>query len=741
MTAKTSCNKSRFWAFLCGLMRKNLSLAGLILGIGFVCMPLQYLLGAFSYNELDPAYSMSGVFGLGGLFTCTSIYLVPLLWVAAAAVVGLSQTAYMQNRRAVDVYHSLPLTRKQLLCAHYMAAFFTVALPMALNYGATLLLSAVRQMRFPTAEFAPGAAGFGLALWLVSLAGMLSVAFLVSTQTGSVFDTLIFAGVLLCAPLFLFLVHEMMCNEFLYGHVTGLPLIVVARFSPLTLGLTDFATVLFLGTDSAVQLPWWLCPLWAVLSAAILAAACALYVRRPSERAEAPSRTGLLALIIRVLAMLILCPTGGYVFACSIRSVPTLGMLLLGTAVCGIFGFFILETILNRGAKGLFKAFPLGLALTAVVTGYMAAMCTGGLGYESRQPAADTIADVIVNFRGQFDYVDRYVYTSHNTTSYLYGNVTLQSPEAIQAVLQLQADAVAEHRASGQLLANSYNNSNYPDIGRQTLSITYTLKNGKCIQRDYGVWLTPVIVQDYIALSDCAEMDAACSPLLNIRDADYSLIRAAGAFSLANETISDPDAIARILDALRSDTGRLGLTGRLDEHARVLATLELWPPQFQSGTPYGTEFQSTYTVQVTESFPDTIAALRALGLGAIVSTEPPALSRVWLCESDYFCYCSSQLNTVFSDWFDQNTLHSFIDADDRNGYRADFPLALSADECDLQSLFSLGRLRTKKHDDYMIWMIFEAEDGTLSLPRCVSEKALQAAGYGDLPGRIEQLQV
>ena len=79
MTAKTSCNKSRFWAFLCGLMRKNLSLAGLILGIGFVCMPLQYLLGAFSYNELDPAYSMSGVFGLGGLVSCTSIYLVPLL--------------------------------------------------------------------------------------------------------------------------------------------------------------------------------------------------------------------------------------------------------------------------------------------------------------------------------------------------------------------------------------------------------------------------------------------------------------------------------------------------------------------------------------------------------------------------------------------------------------------------------------------------------------------------------------
>ena len=172
----------------------------------------------------------------------------------------------------------------------------------------------------------------------------------------------------------------------------------------------------------------------------------------------------------------------------------------------------------------------------------------------------------------------------------------------------------------------------------------------------------------------------------------------------------------------------------------MLATLELWPPQFQSGTPSGKEFQSTYTVQVTESFPDTIAALRALGLGAIVSTEPPALSRVWLCESDYFYYCSSQLNTVFSDWYDQNSLHSFIDTNDRNGYRADFPLALSADECDLQSLFSLGRLRTKKHGDYMIWMIFEAEDGTLSLPMCVSEKSLQAAGYGDLPGRIELVQ-
>ena len=735
MTATTSCNKKRFLAFFAGLVRKNLALSVLLFCIGFVCMPLPFSLTALKPDSINPSYPMDPVCGLGNIYTMPSLILMPLLWVAAAAVAGLLQTAYMQNRRAVDVYHSLPFTRKQLLCANYLAAFFSVAVPMALNYALTLILSAVRCSRFPDQAFAPGMALFGLTLWLVSLAGMLSVAFLVSTQTGSVFDTLIFTVVLLVSPVFLALVHMILCNAFLYGYVSGFDLFTLFQFSPLTLGMLDTLDVLFgLGGDAARMLSPWSCLLWAVLSLVIFAAACFLYTRRPSERAEAPSRTGLLALMIRVLAMLILCPLGGYVFASSVGAVPTLRSMLAGTLLCGFLGFLILEAILNRGTTGLFKAFPLGLGLTALVAAYTMAICTGGLGYETRQPAAADIASVTVNYRGQFENVNRFVYSSPDTpTSFLY-NTTLQSAEGIEAVLQLQADAVAEHRASRQILANSYAYDD-SDAERTNLYITYDLKNGKSIQRSYGVWLTPVILQDYTALADCSEMMQNCSPLQNTTAEDYSNICVTGAKSLITETVYSPEAMDQLLEALRSDTGRLGLAGIMDEHAKVLATLYMEAKQPIDRTSYGTEFWQPYSIQITESYADTLAVLRELGYGDVLDEDFPALSSIWFSNSDdyysYNYYANESLGHIWVKWQSQAELQSYTHYDE-TGYNYYFPLQVTADECDLQAFASLGRLRMGSGYKHAMWMICIAEDGTCSQAMCFSEDALRAVGYGYL---------
>ena len=741
MTTTTSCNKKRFLAFFGSLVRKNLALSVLLFCIGFIVMPLPFAMTALAPDNGNPLLPSNPVCGLGGLYTYVSVFFVPILWVAAAAVMGLAQTAYMQNRRAVDVYHSLPLTRKQLLTANYLAAYLSVAVPMILNYAFTLLLSAVRCHRFESAVFAPGAAVFGLVLWLVSLAGMLSVAFLVSTQTGSVFDTLLFTGILLAAPLFLALVHQMLCHVFLFGYQAVFDLVQVARFSPLTLGLLDPIGSL-LGMEELCIVPGWVCLIWAVLSGLLFAAACFLYERRPSERAEAPSRTGLLALFIRILTMLILCPVGGYVFAFSVAETPSRALVLVGTVLCGIFGFLILEAILNRGTRGLFKAFPLGLGLTALVTAYMAALCTGGLGYETRQPSAEEIASVTINYRGQFDHVPFFSYDANDFQTSVY-NTTLQTSDAIKAVLQLQADAVAEYQASGQLLANSFTYSD-SDVASQSLYITYDLKNGKSIQRSYGVWLTPVILQDYTALANCAELDQNCSPLINTTAKDYDCIRATGTGSLVTQTIYDSNAIDALLEALRKDTARLGVTGMLDEHAKVPVVLCLETRQPAAGQPYADSFYGNYTVQLTESYVDTLAALQLLGYEELWQNAQPALSRVWLSSNStsYIYFADKELGHILVDWMSQPAIQTYTthyDNSDDSDYSYFFPLKLSADECDLQTLLSLGKLRMAKEYESAIWMIFESEDGTLSLPLCTTESALRAAGYGDLVDTLQTL--
>lgn len=728
MTAKTFWNK-RTGAFLGSLVRRNLALSALIFGVGFVCMPLQFLLTAILNSGANQAGSMNPVFGLGGLYTASSLFLMPVLWVACAAVAGLMQISYMHNRRAVDVYHALPLTRPQLLCAEYLSAFLAVAVPMAANYLLTLILSFVRCSRFEDAEFAPGAALLGLCLWLVSLAGMLSVCFLVSTQTGSVFDTLIFTGVLLAAPLFLALVHIMMCNAFLYGFAGGINYKLFLRLSPLTLGAMDSlgSVVAF---DDFSQASGITCFVWALASAVLLAAACRLYTRRPSERAESPSRTGLLALLIRVLAMLILCPVGGYVFAVSAADEPTIQLVLLGTVLCGLLGFLILEAVLNRGTKGLLKTFPLGVCLTALVTAYMAALCTGGLGYETWQPGAESIESVIVNYRGQFEYADHLAYESDTQYVNYTGNVELHSAQAIESVLRLQADAVADHRESGRLRANSYFTD--PDgLATKSLYITYTLKNGKGIQRGYNtVRLTPAVLQDYIRLADCEEMNSLCNPLQNTTAADYYAFTLTGALTPGSETISDPDAMDTLLSALRNDTARLGLAGMIDEHARVLAVMQLETRQPQPGQPQSADYWADYSIQITESCPDTIAALQNLGYGALLESKAPAFTKVYAYENYYSdgYFASEETGYFLVNAFSQTALKELV----QGGYYGYEFLEFSAGEYDLQALSALGRLRGPEGQQGLVTLIFETQDGALTLPMYVNESELRAAGFGTL---------
>lgn len=733
MTSTTSCNKSRFPDFLTYLLRQNLSIMLLVLIIGFICLPFSYLALWLGTRPLDSiGGSLPALYGSGRLYSFFSMLLMPLIWITAAAVTALSQTAYMHNRRAVDLYHSLPITRPQLMLAHYITAFVSTALPLIADYLITLGFSIAFDI-----DSNPAGAIRGLLVWLAVTAAMQSIAFLAATQAGSVFDTLIFSGVLMIAPLLLVLAHNLLCDLYLYGYTSTLSLPVLLCISPLSLSVTEQLDTLF-GLDSGA-VPGWAAPLWALLALLLLAAACRLYSRRPSEKAEAPSRSGPMVMLVRVLLVAVGGSLGCVLFTYISSADSSVPLCIAAAFFIALLIYFVLEAVLNRGVAGLLKASPLGFGLAVLVAAYMGTFFTGGLGYETRFPDAEDVSAVTINFRGQFQDVSYYppnggedgslmsFYEDHSDggesgTWYFStpdSTVTLQSSDAVNAVLRLQQQAVQEHQAQKDS-ADSYSWYGYTH-----LELSYTLQSGRTLQRRYySVPLTPGILQSLTVLADCDEMYDACSPAANTTAQNYVSMEFAGYMGFEAAVITDSTEMQTLLDALYKDTQRLGLTGRVDAGAKVLGVLTLNSTYANYASSKETVAEGgwgNWSMQLTASYDSTLSALRELGYGDLLTETDFEYTRAWVLADS--SYGRSTLPGVLLGTTD------FL-LSDIYGTRL-----ISSDDYDLETLAALAvdRVSALQSDPVdPVFIQFERADGIVSRVMMLTPESLQEAGCEEL---------
>lgn len=190
----------RFGSLLRGLLKKNISNMVYLALIGFIGIPLPYLLAMFRRWEEKGqwVYENISTADRGGLYVGIAVGTVCLLWLAGSFILALSGVGYMHNRRAVDLYHSLPVTRGQLLLGHVLANFLTVALPMTANTLLTAALAGIRHGMTPDrAAFHLGAIALDLLGWYVTAFAIIVMVYLAATQVGSTFDTFLFSGVFL----------------------------------------------------------------------------------------------------------------------------------------------------------------------------------------------------------------------------------------------------------------------------------------------------------------------------------------------------------------------------------------------------------------------------------------------------------------------------------------------------------------------------------------------------------------
>ena len=351
----------RFGSLLRGQLKKSIPTMIYLAVVGFVGIPLPYLLVMFRRWEDQGEWVLEVIqtADRGGLYHGVAVGAVCLLWLVGSFTLALSGVGYMHDRRAVDLYHSLPVTRGQLLLGHALANFITIALPMTANTLLTAILAAVRRGMAPTrAVFAPGAIVMDLLGWYITAFAIIVMVYLAATQVGSVFDTFLFSGVYLATAPVLCFVHLVMCRSYLLGWTYEIKWPV---FCTLTPALTMIGSYSDYG-----KWVYGAMILWLVLGILMLWAAIRLYIRRPSERAESRARDGLAVGIFRFVATFVGGLGFGVLFG-AITGVDGRSGNLIWTAVFGLAVYFFVELILGRGFKGMRKrSIVMGAAMTAV---------------------------------------------------------------------------------------------------------------------------------------------------------------------------------------------------------------------------------------------------------------------------------------------------------------------------------------------------------------------------------------
>lgn len=500
------------------LMRQDMShkIWMLVLSVlgNVMALPVAYLLWAAatpSYYETESASSVwnslqrTDSFLSGGV--CISAGAVALI---GAVIVGLAGFRYVFHRNMVDTWHSMPVKRTTLFLAGWLNGLLIWIVPFLANLAVTTVLAAGRLRKLKVVfEQYRGGTGY---MELTQAVGQLSVGRLCK-------NALLSAVVLTVA--FLLLYHFVLAVVMLCGNVLNALVMTALLGSGLTalygfwimfesyyfdtfLQISDTALArcrygspliapIFLlygraqlgGTVMDSEFPGSLA-ISVLLVVLLLAAAWALYLRRPSELAETGVKNKYVACVVQLVAT-VLAGMGGWLLFYSMAG--DMSGYAEGSAALTAWGVFgaVLGAVLAAGVSDIifhmdFKAFFCHKVRLVLETAGVLLIClcfTGDwMNYDAWMPDKTDIAELaVVSYNRQngrrywgSDTAERLETMHYTDTDTIYE--FLQETTAFYG-----KDEAAQQR---QKLAESANG--------ETLEVKVTLKSGRSYARSYVVY-------------------------------------------------------------------------------------------------------------------------------------------------------------------------------------------------------------------------------------------------------------
>lgn len=340
---------------------------------------------------------------------------VPIVSLIYAALCALAVWGWLYNARSVGLYHALPITRKGLFATSFLSGLAMMLIPYAVTGGLAVLLSLAAGVFEPVGV-------------LVTVLGVLgNTFFYFAAATAVVFVTgnpFAFAAFYFLFQFLGFLAEwllTILANLFYFG-VDESYRGAVSFLSP-TIHLVEHVratgqyeqTVTAGGWIETGELLWvkltggWIIGAYALVGAALLACAWALYRRRRSESAGDVVAVGWMKPIFRYGAALCAAVSGGALLYCIFcrdffqkgecaNPVP----MAVCMAAAGIVGYYIASMLLAKSLS-VFRGSLKGAAGTAIAAvAICCVIAADPFGVETWVPGIADVSSVTVNFHSGY---------------------------------------------------------------------------------------------------------------------------------------------------------------------------------------------------------------------------------------------------------------------------------------------------------------------------------------------------
>lgn len=391
--------------------------------------------------------------------------------IACAVICGISGFYFLQSKKRVDFYHSIPVRREVFFAVNYLNGFLIFFLPYILNV--LVCFAILRVNNYMNLEIFRAALSavlintlyYGLIYTIVIIAVML---------TGNVIVSILGAGVFLSYGPLIMVVKEMYFRYFFETYYTESRLTECIKFlSPLG---SYVDTIERWSNEESIA---GVIIALIIITIVLIVFAIFLYQKRPSEAAGNAMAFSISKPIIKVMLVILLTLGGGVLFR-SIVSSNYDGWFLFGLIFSLIIVAGVIEIIFNFDIRSAFGHKKQLLVCIVIIAEIACVFRLDVLHYDSYLPKENDIESmsvVVSDLDDNIDYVefinDKASYS--NSNDYQLKNMKLTDFKDAYELVKMGVERLG-----------SKDETNYSDR-KYNYCVKYSLKNGREIYRTYSM--------------------------------------------------------------------------------------------------------------------------------------------------------------------------------------------------------------------------------------------------------------
>ena len=405
--------------------------------------------------------------------------------ILSGAIIAISIFNYLYKKSTVDMNLSLPLTTRQRFLSEYFAGLTIYIVPAIIGglIGTVILLTGKHELM----EFLK----YTIYIGSVVIIGMIlyySLTVLILSCCGSLFETILstlLINAMIPASIYL-LSYTIISNDSFGLSSNSLFLNQIFISSPIgnaAFIIYFFDNVNMYGNVNTNLYVHWLIPTL-IFTVLIVLLSYFLYKKRKAEQVSKPYvykfiYYAILFFVTFCIISIFKVSTGSSDYTAQTDSTP-IDASFFPAVMCSGIVFFIMEIISNRG----FKKFWLSIlkfagTITCIYAVLLLCHATNGFGVNKYVPLESAVDNVIIDF--------------DNTSTY---NLPIRNKHTIHDVVSLHEKVIKEkyedkntsHKEiSESELDQRIKNGALATYNRNNISITYYLKNGSILTREYNV--------------------------------------------------------------------------------------------------------------------------------------------------------------------------------------------------------------------------------------------------------------